>query len=138
MKTLGQVLKTHADYGSLIRAVRRRLFEDGMIEDVVNHGIDGGFNGFIYYSDTCAFFDRHKQKIVDLIEELADECGVDADEFIQGFIQEFNCLQPDPPSKRVINKVLYGRGCNHEDVDTLKNALTWFVAETICYWFMGE
>ena len=36
--------------------------------DVSNHGIAGGFNGFIYYSDTCDFFKRNKEyKIVPII-----------------------------------------------------------------------
>lgn len=34
------------------------------LRDVCRGGADGGFHGFIYYSDTVGFFKRYRQEIV--------------------------------------------------------------------------
>ena len=36
----------------LIKAVIRQLGGKEALEDVYNHGADGGFSGFTYYSET--------------------------------------------------------------------------------------
>jgi hypothetical protein len=54
MKTISQVKKQNPDYSALIHAVVSRIGKES-IEDVINHGIDGGFRGFIYYTDTVKF-----------------------------------------------------------------------------------
>ena len=41
-----QVIANNPQYKTLINAVYSRIGKDS-IEDVVNHGINGGFNGFI-------------------------------------------------------------------------------------------
>jgi len=51
MKTLKQVITDNSDYKTLINAVISRIGMDS-VSDVVNHGIDGGFSGFIYYTET--------------------------------------------------------------------------------------
>ena len=38
-------------------------------EDVTNHGIDGGYGGFVYYNETCAFFKRNRGAIMELAEK---------------------------------------------------------------------
>lgn len=40
-----------------------------MLEDITQQGLVSGFNGFIYYSDTCAFFDKWEDEIWDHFEE---------------------------------------------------------------------
>lgn len=40
------------------------------LEDICNHGIDGGFGDFIYYADTVEFFDNNRDDIIELAIEL--------------------------------------------------------------------
>ena len=66
MKTIKKVVSENPDYRRLINAVVSRIGKDS-INDVMNHGIDGGFNGFIYYSETHAFAIRHRKQIIALL-----------------------------------------------------------------------
>ena len=36
---------------------------DQTMRDIMNHGADGGFSGFIYYSDTVEFYNQNKDLI---------------------------------------------------------------------------
>lgn len=38
-------------------------------QDICDHGIAGGFSGFIYYSETEDFFNRHETRITDYFED---------------------------------------------------------------------
>ena len=38
-------------------------------QDICNHGISGGFSGFIYYSETVDFFNRNEMRITDYFED---------------------------------------------------------------------
>jgi hypothetical protein len=93
-------------------------------KDIAEHGIDGGFNGFIYTVDTCRFFRRHKKAIVELAESLAQNIGEEVLTMIQGF----KCVGKDY-SISEIGKVLYG-SWKDDDVHTMiGNAMAWFAAE---------
>ena len=39
------------------------------IKNVAFHGCIGGVNGFIYYSETSAFFDEHEDEIYDYLND---------------------------------------------------------------------
>lgn len=128
MKTKTQVLKEWAEYRTLINAVISRLGMDS-VEDVQNHGVGGGFSGFIYYNDTVRFFNRHKKQIMKLADNLANECGVGVLELIQGF----NCLRDFKLTVDEIAKAIYtGKG---EMTAQIKNAMAWFAAEEVCRFF---
>lgn len=58
MKTIKKVVSENPDYRRLINAVVSRIGKDS-INDVNNHGIDGGYSGFIYYSETHVFAMKH-------------------------------------------------------------------------------
>ena len=46
------------------------------IKDVLQYGCEAGtVSGLIYYSDTTAFFERHKKEIKRLLTELMHEIG---------------------------------------------------------------
>lgn len=109
----------------LMRAVKRQLGSDWKIQfkDIVNHGIDGGFSGFIYYSDTVSFFKRNKTEIVELVKEMANEFGQSSIEFVKSF----GCLNGDDNMEEEIGEALYGR--MGVDDYTVANALAWFAAE---------
>ena len=47
--------------------------------EVIDHGIDGGFSGFISYYDTNAFYTANKQTILDYANEFAvTVCGYES------------------------------------------------------------
>ena len=91
------------------------------IEDIVNHGIGCGFNGFIYYADTVKFFDDNRDLILSELSGLADELGEDPIKMVQGF----NCLDGDYNGEAF--DVIANINC--EDDAVVKNALSWFAAE---------
>jgi len=46
------------------------------LSDLMEHGCQSGMvSDLIYYTDTTAFYQEHRQEIQALITELADDCG---------------------------------------------------------------
>lgn len=130
MKTLTQVLQENPQHKKLIRAVIRRIGLDS-VQDVNNHGIDGGFNGFIYTKDTSAFFGAFRKEILNLAEESAESLGIGVLEMIQGF----RCVGEDFALSE-IGKVLYDRlMVDQEPAPLIRNAMSWFAAESVCHFF---
>ena len=96
----------------------------GTMSDVAQYGASGGYGQFVYYSDTCAFFQANKDDIVALAEQQAEEFGTSTLEMIAGF----NSLNGDY-SQDEIAKVIYGT-----DGDTsIENIMAWFALETLAY-----
>jgi hypothetical protein len=135
MKTKKQVLAERPEYKTLINAVINRIGMDS-VEDVINHGIDGGFGGFVYYRDTCAFYSRHKKDILRMANETAENLG----ENLMEMIGSFNCLKyydcrtekwTESEGHEAIGKTIYGG--KHDDL--VANALAWFAAEEVCWMF---
>ena len=108
----------------LMRAVKRQLGSDwkDQFEDIYNHGIDGGFTGFIYYHDTVSFFKRNKVEIIELVKNYAAELDQSPIEFVKSF----NCLK-GLDWEEEIAQALYGK--LSDDNYTVPNALAWFAAE---------
>lgn len=130
MKTKKQVL-TETTYPKLVNAVISRIGMDS-VEDVVNHGIDGGFNGFIYYKDTVKFFNTHKKDILAMAKDMADSLGEDMLTMIAGFNCLSNNRKPDYTVNEIGEAIYAGRG---EAADIVKNAMAWFAAEEVCRMF---
>ena len=136
MKKISTVCREHAEYAALVRAVVKALHGTESIEDINSHGIDGGYGEFCYYSDTVAFYFRHRASIVALAESLANEL----EEGTVEMVRNFNCLvdtstrdrTPDY-SEREIAMALYGR--KNDELGVIYNALSWFAAEEVCQWF---
>ena len=78
-------------------------------KQISKHGIDGGFNGFIYYSDTIKFFDRNEELITDFLNEEADNLGVDG--MFKLFNKDYQCYS----------------------IDEFKNWASWYIAETVAH-----
>ena len=74
MISKAQVLRDNSSYKTLINAVINNIGLDS-VEDVNSHGINGGFSGFIYYSDTHKFAMRYRKLIVRMLQEMADDLG---------------------------------------------------------------
>jgi len=125
-----QVLADNSQYKTLINAVINRIGLDS-VEDVVNHGISGGYGGFIYYSDTHAFAMRYRKLIVKLLEETADQLGEDVVTMVSHF-GVFRNSPMDADDKKQLYRYLGGGKCEQS---TITNVMAWFAAEEVCRWF---
>lgn len=126
--TIKQMSAQSAIPATLIRAVIRQsggfeCFKEKAI-DIYNHGIAGGFGGWIYYSETCTFYAKHRKDIVQLAIYLASDYGNNSTvEFVKGF----NMLDT---TEEEIGLTLYGNKSQHDT--QVANALAWFAAEEVC------
>ena len=117
---------------SLVRAVVKQFggwesFKESA-EDVTRGGIDGGFNGFIWNSDTEAFARRNREAIARMASEQAAEFGTGVHEMIRSF----GCFRNgDKPTDTEIGIALYA-GQNTEDGVNMLNALAWYAGEEVC------
>jgi len=130
MKSKAQVLREFPDYKILINAVISRIGMDSVM-DVVNHGIDGGFNGFIYYADTHKFAMTYRKKIVELLEEEAEQLGEEVTTMVAGF-GVFRGSPMDADDKKDLYKYLGG---GRPVQGTITNIMAWFCAEEVCRFF---
>ena len=56
--------------------------ERELLEQLAEHGCQSGMvAGLIYYSDTCAFYERHKAEIGLTLRDVLDDCGCSVREF---------------------------------------------------------
>jgi len=129
MKTLTEFAES-SRHPEITRAVVRQLGgwnEDttSSMEDICRHGVGGGFGGFIYYTDTCKFYRKHKQHILSLTEEMATELGED----MLTMIAHFGCLKDMDLTPSDIGEALWSS--KGECVDQIQNALAWFAAEEV-------
>lgn len=109
---------------TLVRAVVRQAggwesFEEAA-PDIARHGIDGGFHGFIYHTDTLKFAKKNRASIAELAESQASDFGMGVLEMIQGF----RCLGIEY-STGEIARCLYGSG----DDTQILNAFAWYAGE---------
>lgn len=130
IKTKKQVLADNSDYKTLINAVINRIGVDS-VEDVNNHGISGGFSGFIYYSDTHAFAMRYRKLIVKLLEDQASQLGEEVVEMVSN-LGVFRNSKMDSDDRKDLYKYLGGGKCEQS---TITNLMAWFAAEEVCRMF---
>lgn len=129
--TVSQMIERSNIPAKLIRAVIR---QSGGFEtfaehapDIVNHGIDGGFSGWIYYTETIKFWKANRAAILAMAEEQARDIMENGGmlEMIQGF----GVFRRDPISQDALAKALYtGKG---EDAETVQNVMAWYAAEEV-------
>ena len=130
MNSIKQVQKDNAQYKTLINAVVSRIGKDSIM-DVVNYGIDGGFSGFIYYSETHAFAMRYRKLIVKLLEDQADQLGEEVVAMVSNF-GVFRNSKMDNEDRKDLYKYLGGGKCEQS---TITNLMAWFAAEEVCRMF---
>lgn len=130
MKTLAQVKKENSEYKNLIQAVINNIGIDS-VEDVNRHGIDGGFTGFIYYSETHAFALKHQKQIVLMLENMADQLGEDVINMVANF-GVFRNSPMDKDDKKDLYKYLAGV---KPEQGAITNVMAWFAAEEVCRMF---
>ena len=128
MKTLATVVKERPEYASLIRAVVSRIGKDSIM-GVVSRGASGGFSGFIYHSETNAFFAKHKTEIMNLLKEMGDDLGEDP----LVMVTHFNIFKDDKLSTTEVAESIYG---NTGELNVqIRNAMAWFALEEVCRMF---
>jgi len=131
MKTKVQVIKENPEYKRLINAVIGRIGMES-VNDVMNHGIDGGFSGFIYYSETHKFAITYRKLICQLLDEMADQLGEEVVEMVSNF-GIFGKRNPmDKEDRRDLYRYLSGAKCEQ---GTITNLMAWFAAEEVCRMF---
>jgi|TARA_B110000259_G_scaffold188284_1_gene246217 hypothetical protein len=93
-----------------------RNLSKGTIKEVVQHGcVSGVVSELIYYSDTAAFHDEHQDEIWDMLNQYS----TDNDE--------------DP-----IMHIVSNMNANITSMMQLKNQLTWWAVEEVCYELNNE
>lgn len=128
MKNLKTVKKENAAHAALIQDVISGIGGIDYVKDVNEHGIDAGFGDFIYYSDTCKFYKKHRDEINKMVFEMAGEFGEDAIKFVQSF----RCVS-EGEGQNILTCL--GGGKLTEETTQIENALAWFAAETVCRMF---
>ena len=120
----------------LINAVIENLGYDDLndpeliqqLKDITNHGIGGGFGGFIYYSETTSFFNENRKEIIELVKEMSFSLG----EGMIELVASFNCLKNMDVTYDEIGNVLFCVETDNRDEKMLiKNALSWFAGEEV-------
>jgi len=71
------------------------------LSDIALHGCTGGVSGMIYYTETCALYDKHAEELHDALDDFEQQTG-SAPEFL---LEHIGCLT------------------------SFKNAVLWAVAE---------
>lgn len=150
MKTTAQVIEESNIPARLIRAVLRQLNGNAKqsLPDIVNHGVDGGFHGFVYYHDTIAFFRRNRKEIVQLVEAMASDLGEDPISMVIGFGclggRDFHTNLKEREKIRAeyqagVGRCLYGGALSDKDEShSVANALAWFAAEEVAKEFADD
>ena len=86
----------------LFDALDQRFNDFDECKDVMNHGMTGGFSGFIYTSEINKFFDEHKNEIEDYLHMIL------GDNYIKEVCKNFST------------------------VDNIITQLVWYVVECYC------
>jgi hypothetical protein len=131
MKTTAQVIRENSQYKSLINAVIKALGGTEYMSDIVSHGIDGGFPGFTYYTDTHKFAIKNQKQIVAMLEDMADQLGEDVVVMVSNF-GVFRNSPMDQDDKKDLYKYLAGV---KPDQGAITNVMAWFAAEEVARMF---
>ena len=126
--TMNSFIKESGLDSLLVRAVVRQIggwdsFKESA-QDIANHGINGGFHGFIYYTDTCRFYAVNRELILEYARYLANDMG----EELINMVSNFNCLRGNV-SESEVGLTLYGTKKQHDT--QVANALAWFAGEEV-------
>lgn len=131
-KTMKNFIENSSINAKLIRAVIRQSggwqsFQE-IAQDICNHGIAGGFSGWIYYTETCNFYAKNQALIVGLVECQSYEFGYKS---AQDMVNTFRSLDA---TLSEIGYTLYGTKRQHDT--SIANALAWFAAEEVARSFV--
>jgi hypothetical protein len=101
----------------------------GVVQEVVQHGVEGGFIGFCYYYDTTNFYDNNVALIWGLLKGYAEDYGISVSEFVNGF-------------NSMVNYDISDLLIESDSTQMVKNALSWatleFCAQELSDYDKGE
>jgi len=116
-----------------------------ILDDIYQHGIDGGFSGFIYYSETKEFYLKNRKEINEFLIHESLDFGYDDDEDLRlkleddsiyihkdeigaiSLVLSLRCA--DQSTTEEIYRTLYG---DKSDCNTMvANCLAWYVVESL-------
>ena len=86
-----------------------QLQERFLIKDIATHGCSGGVSGLTYYTETIAFYDKHKKEIWDMLYDLSEDTGLS----VPFLMSDFDGAR------------------NVSDEDTFKNFLVWWAVKCV-------
>jgi hypothetical protein len=128
IKTIKQFTEQSHINAQLIRSVIRQsggfdsFKEDA--QDITNHGVAGGFSGWIYYTETVGFWRKNKALII----ELATDQAADFGEELLAMVSSFNAIKSDYNSTE-IGAALFGR--YNDDFTCIYNVMAWYALEEV-------
>ena len=94
----------------MFRDWMKENFEEQELYDMASHGVEGGFSGLIYYSDTVKLFEEHKDEIFNQLAEDTENMGYKS---IYELLATFN------------------KDHMPWNYDQFANQLVWYMAETV-------
>jgi len=101
------------------------------LSDISTNGASGGFNGFIYYDETCKFAKENIKDIFDYAQEQAEQLG----EGVYKMISSFNCLNgmdvKETEVASTIHLALKGVEDEQDNETQILNALAWYTLEEV-------
>jgi hypothetical protein len=100
------------------------------LNDIQSHGMDGGFGGFIYYSDTVEFAEQNMSDILEIARDMAESLEVDG---AYSLISGFACLGDGYTADSVADAI---NKTDHEDRTQVLNAMAWFAAEEFAHYMI--
>jgi hypothetical protein len=107
---------------AVIKQLGGKRIANESFPDISKYGIQGGFSGFIYYTETEKFFNANRATIVGYLQEYAEGCGCEIVDLIK-------C--DDEEETRDVKRVL--NGIKFKDDYYAKNKLAWAAAEIVAY-----
>ena len=133
MKTLKEVLKEYPEYSKLINAVIRRVGISS-VKDINRHGIQGGYNGFIYHADTIKFAKTYRKEIFKLLKEDTYQLWLETSD-IPNIVAEFNYFKnakmDDNDFMNLAGYIVLGKTTDEK----IPHLMAWYAAEAVCRWF---
>ena len=89
-----------------------------------------GYTGFIWYTDTVAFWRRTRRVAIPYMEEEADGIGESS---VLSMCKNFNYVKSHNISESEIAKSLYGRMCDAGN--DVNNLMAWYCLESVAFRF---
>lgn len=126
-------LSENADIKGLAKAVINQMGgTDGDTLAELNQvrNASDGYSGFIYYSDTIAFWKRVRKIAIPFMEDEANSLG---ERSALDMVKSFNYCKQHDVEDRDIALALYGRMADADDF--ILNLLAWYVLETVAFRF---
>ena len=135
MKTTKQVITDYPQHKKLINAVLKQLGYKEYLESIYKHGINGGYSGFIYYTETHKLAMKNRKSIIALLEELAFHLY---DNDVVEMVKSFNTFRRNGMDKDELKDLYRYLGGAKVEQGSITNIMAWFAAEEVARMFCDE